>query len=414
MYKKLFFIFLLSAVSCCLFSQTQGLDYYIQQGLQNSPLLKDYQNQIQASSIDSTILNAQRRPQVNAISLVQVVPTYQDYGYDAAITNGGNYGAQVSVVQNVFNKKAYKPQYEAIRIQKQSLTNTSKLSEHDLKKGITDQYLVAYNSLKQLDYTRATLKLLNDERDILKRLTEEGVYKQTDYLSFEIAMQSQEIQIKQAQNQYKNDVRQLNVMCGINDTASMVLAAPELKMAGSGDKYNSPFFKQFKLDSISIINRKDAVSIKYRPQFNWFADAGLLASNPDPSLLYKNFGTSFGFNFSMPLYDGKQKKLQYQKLSISESTRLNYQSYFKNQYNQHVQQITMQLAENEQLISQIQKQMTTSETLINQSKQLLNAGTLSVTDFIITIKNYIDIKNQMNQAQLVKLQLMSEYNYWNW
>ena len=414
MNKKTLFLFLLFIIYKGAYSQSQGLTYYIEQGLQNSPLLKDYANQIQSASIDSTILNAQRKPQVNAISMVMVVPTYQDYGYDAGITNGGNYGAQVSVTQNVLNKKTYKPQYEALRIQKQTLANTSKLSEHDLKKSITDQYLTAYNSLKQVDYTKATLKLLNEEKDILRRLTEQGVYKQTDYLSFQIAIQSQEIQIRQSENQYKNDVRSLNVMCGINDTAYHQLASPDLKLESSADKSNSPFLKQFKLDSISIINQKSIVGIKYRPQFNLFADAGLLASSPDPSLLYKNFGTSFGFNFSMPLYDGKQKKLQEQKLSISESTRINYQSFFKNQYNQHIQQITMQLADNEQLIAEIQKQMTTAEILIKQSKQLLDAGTLSVTDFIITIKNYIDIKNQLNQAQLTKLQLMSEYNYWNW
>jgi outer membrane protein TolC len=318
-------------------SQEDQLDYYIRMGVQNSPLLKDYANQIQSATIDSSLLNAQRKPQVNAVSMVLVAPTINGFGYDEAITNTGNYAAQVNVSQSVFNKKAYKPQYEAISIQKQSITNTSKLSEHDLKKNITDQYITAYNSLKQVDYTKATLNLLNEEKSILQKLTEQGIYKQTDYLSFEIAIQSQEIQWKQAEIQYRNDVRQLNIICGINDTSINKLAAPDLKVNGVADKNNSPFLKQFKLDSISIINQKNLAGIKYRPQFNWFADAGLLGSNP--SLLYKNFGTSFGFNFSMPLYDGKQKNLQYQKLSINESTRINYQVFFKNQYNQHLQQI---------------------------------------------------------------------------
>ena len=131
-------------------------------------------------------------------------------------------------------------------------------------------------------------------------------------------------------------------------------------------------------------------------------------------MLYKNFGTSFGLNFSVPIYDGKQKKLNYQKLTITESTRMNYQTFFKIQYNQHLQQIVTQLSENEKVINQIQKQLTSSEKLITMSKQLLNTGTLSVTDFIITIKNYIDMKNQMNQSQLLKLQLTNEFNYWNW
>jgi hypothetical protein len=93
---------------------------------------------------------------------------------------------------------------------------------------------------------------------------------------------------------------------------------------------------------------------------------------------------------------------------------MNYQSFFKTQYNQHIEQVNMQLKENTELVAQIQQQLNSSETLINVSKLLLNRGELSVTDFIITIKNYIDIKSQLNQSELKKLQLTNELNYWNW
>jgi outer membrane protein TolC len=412
MNKKLLLITFCNLISLCLLSQKQGLDYYIQQGIQNSPLLKDYQNQIQSASIDSLLLNAERKPTLTGNSMIMVAPTYNEYGYDEAITNTGTYAALISASQTIFAKKTYKPQYEAIRIQKQSLANTSKISEHDLKKNISDQYITAFISLNQYNYAQSTYKLLKDEELILEKMVEQGVYKQTDYLSFQIATQSQEIQITQTKNQYRNDLRQLNLICGITDTAYQELPTPVMESAVKQTQYVSPLLIQFKLDSLSIINRKDLVNANYRPHLNWFADAGLLGSNP--SVLYKNFGTSFGVNFSVPIYDGKQKKLNYQKLTITESTRNNYQTFFKTQYNQHLQQIATQLSENEKVINQIQKQLTSSEKLIAMSKQLLNTGTLSVTDFIITIMNYIDMKNQMNQAQLLKLQLTNEFNYWNW
>ncbi len=393
------------------FSQAQGLDHFIQQGLANSPLLKDYQNQLQSSSLDSVLINAQRKPQVNAIGQLLVAPAYNGWGYDGAVTNSGNYTGVVSASQNILTKKIVAPQYEAVSIEKQSITNTSKISEHDLKKTIIDQYLAAYSSLNSLNYTRETYKLLKEEEQLLKNFVQQGVYKQTDYLSFEIAIQSEEIQIRQFQMQYRNDVRQLNLICGINDTTYQVLSAPGIEPR-LAEKNNSPFLIQLKIDSLKITNQRTLVESIYRPRLSWFADAGFLGSNP--ALLYKNFGASFGLNFSMPLYDGKQKKLQYEKLSINESTRTYYQQFFKNQYNQHLVQINMQLTENEQLTSQIQKQLASSETLINISKQLLDKGELSVTDFIVTIKNYIDVKNQLNQTQMTRLQLINEFNYWNW
>ena len=116
----------------------------------------------------------------------------------------------------------------------------------------------------------------------------------------------------------------------------------------------------------------------------------------------------------MPLYDGKQKKLQYQKIAINEAVRTNYQNFYSNQHMLQIEQIQSTISENNQLTEQIQKQLLSSETLIKASKQLLNKGELSITDFIQTIKNYIDIKNQLNQAEFKKMQLTNELNYWNW
>ncbi len=405
-------LLVLNLICYSMVAQTYELDSYIQQGLHNSPLLKDYQNQLQSGSIDSAILNAERKPQLNGIGQILVAPTYNSWGYDQAVTNTGNYLGVASVNQNILNKKIYAPQYEAIRIERQAIGNTSNISEHNLKKNIIDQYLTAYSSLMQMQLTQTTYKLLKNEELILQKFVQQGIYKQTDYLSFEIALQSQEIQIKQFELQYKIDLRQLNIICGINDTAYHTITTPAIEIQTPKDKTNSLFFKQFKIDSLRISNKKSLVDIKYHPKLNWFADAGLLGSNP--ALLYKNFGTSFGLNFFVPIYDGKQKNLQYQKIAITESTRTNYESFFKNQFNQHIEQINMQFKEIEQLSAQMQKQVTDSETLIEASKQLLNKGGFSVTDFIIAIKSNIDIKNQLTQLQLRKLQLESEYSYWNW
>ena len=412
MFRKILLLHLLFFISLYGAAQSQNLDSYIRQGLQNSPLLKDYANQIQLSSIDSAILSAERKPQVNGIGMLLVDPTYNGFGYDAAVTNTGNYMAVANVSQSIFTKKIYQPKYEELILTKQSITNSSKISEHDLMKGITDQYITAYTTLNLISYTQTTYKLLKDEELLLQKFVQNGVYKQTDYLTFEIAIQSQEIQIKQLQIQYRNDLRMLNLICGINDTAYHILSNPDLQVSIPKVINDSPFLMQFKIDSIKITNQKYLVDSKYLPRLNWFADAGVLGSNP--SLLYKNFGTSFGMNFSLPIYDGKQKKLQYQKLSINESTRTNYELFFKTQKNQHIDMVNKQLVENEQLSLQIKKQMAMSETLINASKELLNKGDLSMTDFIITIKNYIDIKSQLNQFEIQKLRLTNELNYWNW
>src|SRR5258706_9990694 len=69
---------------------TGSLDSYLQVALQNSPLLKDYQGQVQAGQVDSQIVRAGYPPQVTGTSVDNYAPVINRFGYDNAISNGGN------------------------------------------------------------------------------------------------------------------------------------------------------------------------------------------------------------------------------------------------------------------------------------------------------------------------------------
>ncbi|HET6991046.1 MAG TPA: TolC family protein, partial [Bacteroidia bacterium] len=304
MFKKTTVLFLTVFAFTFSFAQTRSLDFFINAGLQNSPLLKDYAQQVKSNAVDSSILNATRKPQVNALGMVMMAPSYKNWGYDEAVTNGGNYQAVASVSQSLFNKKIYAPQYEALRIESASATNSGKISEHELKKDITTQYLSAYSSLNQLIYNRSLLQLLEQEETVLEAYVKQGIYRQTDYLALELEKQMQQVQISQLVIQYKADIGQLNILCGIEDTAYYEVAVPSFASSPKPVSYISPFQMQFRIDSLRILNSRSMIDMRYRPRFGWFADAGLLSSQP--LTMYRNFGFSVGFLFTVPIYDGKQ------------------------------------------------------------------------------------------------------------
>ena len=62
---------------------------------------------------------------------------------------------------------------------------------------------------------------------------------------------------------------------------------------------------------------------------------------------YKNFGTGVGLNVTVPIYDGKQKKMQYRKLDLSERARRNYKSFYTSQYYQQIYLLQQQLQQNQ-------------------------------------------------------------------
>src|SRR5882757_92581 len=102
-----------------------NLDFYLGQALQNSPLLKDYQNQVLTGQVDSQLVRAGYKPQVNGSSVNTYAPVIHGYGYDQAISNGGNFSTLVSVNQTLAGQKHLDAQFETIRLQNQGLRNTS-------------------------------------------------------------------------------------------------------------------------------------------------------------------------------------------------------------------------------------------------------------------------------------------------
>lgn len=400
-----------SAAGFTAYAQTQDLNYYIQQGENNSPLLKDYQNQIKTGAYDSMLIKAANRPQVLANGQVTISPSLHGYGYDQAITNGGNYAALVTVSQPIFNKGILAPQYRNIALQNQALNNTSRISKLDLKKNISAQYISAYATYQQLLSNKEVYQLLYTQQAILKKLVQSGLYQQTDYLNLQVALQSQEITVSQLIMQYKTDIATLNYLCGINDTGMVLLTEPDLSAIGYYDKSNSVFFRQFTIDSLKIANNKSMVDARYKPSVSWFADAGMQSSRPD--LIYKSFGADFGLNLSVPIYDGKQRNLDYQKLKIAENTREDYASFFNHQYNQQRAMLVQQLNESESLVSQIQEKLKSAQLLIDLDKKQLNAGDLRITDYILAVNNYLTIKNNLDQAEISRYQIINQLNYWN-
>lgn len=389
--------------------QERSLDFFLKQGLSNSPVLKDLTNQSHSNSIDSLLVKAGYKPQVNFNTWLMYAPVINGYGYSDVITNGQNLSSTFSASQTIFNKKTIDAQYSGFGIQNQALLNVSKITENDLKKVITNQYLSAYSVYIDLQSTIDLLKTTREEEETLKQLVNKGLYKQTDYIVFLIELQSLNIQIGGLEIQYSRELSTIKTLCGIRDTTTYSLSLPVLTGNPSTQSPNSPLFLRYKIDSLKILNQKILIDRHYKPEIKWFTDAGLV--NNEPKYIYQNFGISLGLSLALPVFDGNQRKLNYQKLKSTEATRKNYQDSFRRQYDQQLQQLNDELLKTRQLIPQLIKQLDLFNELIHQDQILVNQGAISITDFITTLKNYITSRKDLNQNQVKKLQIINEINY---
>ncbi len=411
MYRKFLSLLVICFGLMCK-AQQNTLDYYLTHAINNSPLIKDLQNQVLSFSLDSQIVRAGLRPQVIGNSNNMYAPIVKGYGYDEAITNIAQVSALLSVNKSILSKKSTEAQLAGLSIQSQGAFNNIRISEKELLKTITDQYITTFGEQMQLKLNREIADLLMKEDTILKTLTQNNVYKQTDYLAFHVTLQQELLNTAELEIQYQYDFATLNYLTGLVDTSIVELEDPHLKTLTLPDYTTSVFYRQYVLDSLKLKSDRAIIDLNYRPKINVFADGGYNSSLQfDP---YKNFGFSFGVSFTVPIYDGKQKKLQYAKIDLQEKTRLAKRDFFIRQQQQQIRQLQRQLASTEQLIERINTQIKFSETLVQANHKLLATGDVRLTDFILTLNNYLNAKNLVAQNYINRLKIISQLNYWGY
>lgn len=407
--RSTLFLYLL-LLNLILYSQVHDLDYYINQGVANNPVLKDLSNQIRSNQYDGLITRASYLPQVSFNAMMMYAPVVDGWGYSDVITNGQELSGTLNVNQQIFNKKTREVNYQKVGLENRSLKNSRDLSINELKKAITAQYLSAYSALQESQFQQEILSTLKEEEMVLKMWVQKGTYRQTDYLSVKVEIIQLERNIKNLDLQYRKEFSNLNVICGLTDTAHVRLGLPTIEEILKKSPENSLFFRKFVIDSLKIQTEKLLIDRKYKPTVNWFSDGGLI--NNEPVYLYQNFGISFGMSLSLPVYDGNQRKYNYSKIRIQEETRKNYRDFFRAQYNAQLKQLKEELDNVRLLAVDNDRQVEVVKMLVAQERAELNSGTLTITDYILALKNLIEALHEGVQYQIRAQYILNEINFW--
>ena len=80
-----------------------------------------------------------------------------------------------------------------IKLQSDSVRHVGEVSLLELKRLIIDQYITAYTAQQQAQFDQEIFSLLKKEEVLLKQLTRSNLYKQTEYLTFLVTLQQQQL-----------------------------------------------------------------------------------------------------------------------------------------------------------------------------------------------------------------------------
>ena len=411
---------------------TRDLPFYLTQARDNSPLTHEIRNQGEAARLETERLRAFYTKATGAlVANYTFIPVFsQDpgtsglryaadarsnryVGYDLALSNGALYQGYAQVTQPLFNQKrfaAYAQQAQGLALSQQNL---ARLSLHDVERFVGDQYVLCRQDLDQLAYVRELLDILGRQRLLVQKLVEASLLKRSDYLLLTIEVETQQVLLNTYRTAYHRDLLNLNVLCGLGDTAEVALAPTELALRGAGPPAGlSGFTERYRLDSLVLDANQRVFETRYQPLVSGFATGGLNAISL--SDIPRRFGVSAGLSLSWYLFDGNQRQLSRDRTRVLLETTRAYQRNFAtvNPVRQHQLLYELrQLTERQRLA---RAQLASYRQVLDSYKRETIAGQLSVVFYVQVLKNYALAARDLVLLENNRLLLINAYNYWAW
>ncbi len=417
-------IILLALFFCGLSFAQYNLNYFINKALDNSPNIKNYSNLFLINNLQKKLDEAQNSAfQVyltgdylfapyfnNNGHLISTNPDPKAIGYDVGITNGGQYSALLNVDKNIFNGPLLDALKDQRTIQGKSYENRQYTEMHNLTKQVADQYLTTYQDRQLYDLSKEVVNNLENQLKLAGDLVQKGIENVQDYLLLKVETRSQQINLNQTWQNYKNGLFQLYSICGIRDTQTVLIDSVNLDLLPMPD--SSKFLTQYYLDSLNTAAQQKVFETKYLPQIKLFFNTGINAVEIDN--IQRRFGLSAGINLSLPILDGGQKDLTRQQSLIAEKITTDFREYA-------AKNILIQRRDAENRVRALRNNLTDFKSQIEDYKKLLNIsleqlakGNLSMVEYLTELRNYIDLQKDYISTEINYQLEISNYNYWNW
>lgn len=416
-----FIPFLLSA-------QQNDLNFYIEKAKENSPFIHKNINEKKVVQLDMEQLKSiYSKPEVTVEAGILFAPIIShddnknqfrfvskdatDYtGYDLAATDGGQSQAVVSLKQSLFTGSKYKTYQEKAEIQNQISDNNIELTNHELENAVKHQYILCLKSEKQSQNSLELIKQVEDELNTLQTLVQNAIFKKTDLMLLEITRQNYLQEYETFVSEYKSNIYDLNLLCGINDESEVTVQDTTFLLKTEINA-GSHFLKSYYLDSLSIAADRKIFELKYKPDVNFFANGGL---NAVYLPAFNRLGFATGLTFSMNIFDGNQRDIERQRSEINLET-LNFEKEKTRQQNTIQKNFTLSRIQsiNDRIVM-ANNQLEQYDELLAAYKIQLELAEISIMDYKYLIKEIATKKQEKLLLEMEKQIVVNAYNYWNY
>lgn len=405
------------------------LQSLIDTAMVKSALLQDYTCQINSQSVEQERLRAvYMRSQVEVTGEWLFVPVVSrdggrtaflwnaqsgtDYfGYDLGESNG-HLHAGVQWTQPLLGVFAYHAERGQTEAQTAVLQHQARLERHQLERTVTEQYLLCLLSRAQAAYADTLHALLEQQIEVLTRMADNGLAKQSDLRLLRIEQQTNADTRIAAQQAYTQHLSDLRTVCGLQADTPVELPTEDTDIALTPLADRSLFAEIYRLDSLRMEAEQQALRAPYMPQLDVFVNGGLQTG--DYAQMYRHFGFAAGLTFRWKIYDGRQQRLRTQQIRLRQAANDTYRSSNERQRRIRVQQCLDTWQQYDERLQTAALQLSEYDAVLHDYAREMQAGQLSVLDYLTLLRRRVQARQEWLLLLTNRRLAAVAYNYWNY
>jgi len=325
-------VLLIVALRSLSFGQsTLTLEQCLAKARANGPALRIAENAVRMAELSKRELSTTARPQLKTAIGAGYAPFSRHFGYDPALSNGGQLTGQLMAEQIIYDggRRSVKATQFDLDIARSG--KERQLAVRDLEFGVRQAYVGVLKAQAEVSLREQTLMQLADYLELVARLNAGGAVAYTDLLKTRVELSTASISAAQARQSVtlaKYDLAEL--MGKPEDTSFNLSGSLDAYPIGQFDVIDAhmPFDSSQNLElAVARLNCERSVTeIREAerdrlPTVSLVGDAGLLTSRENLQLphaeRFRSIGYSVGFSLDLPLFDwgGRRFRVQQRQLA---------------------------------------------------------------------------------------------------
>ena len=369
------------------------LDQCLSLAREYSPRLRTVQNIIRSTELAHDEILTTRLPQLRLTASPIYAPFGKKFGYDPALSNGGQILGEVVLQQSLYDGGIRSLKLDQNTIELERLSQEYRLSERDLTFSVKQLFIETLRSQQEIQLEQESVQQLTDYLDLVKRLYDGGSASYTDVLKTELQLSSARISYQKASNEFAVNKYSLAELIGnAIDTSFNIQGSLDTARSATIDSLismaNLDSIRYLELSIADLELRSGILDIQMTQREHWpvvslAADAGYANSGENIELVpadrYSALGFSLGIVLDIPLINWGAINLRVQqKQAAVDNLRLE-SNLLQRSIRSETKRITLQLLRSRERLQAIRLSLKSAEEnfLLTKSK-FVGGGVLSM------------------------------------